>query len=106
MVDKYAHQSNREPVYTKRVFFGQLKQILLLKLPSIPQLGLASPSVIIYAVVQSVKVTLTNNLYSYHDTGAIQVIDLNTVQCVVGRVIDRNCWNFVDRSGISTVHDD
>ncbi|KAF7773523.1 hypothetical protein Agabi119p4_5690 [Agaricus bisporus var. burnettii] len=89
MVDKYAHQPRREPVYTKRFFFGQLKQILVLKLPSIPQLALDSPSAIVYAVVQSVKVTLTNNLYSYRDMGAIQVIDLNTIQ-----------------SGMSTAHDE
>ncbi|XP_006459841.1 hypothetical protein AGABI2DRAFT_142250 [Agaricus bisporus var. bisporus H97] len=63
-------------------------------------------TIIIYAVVQAVKITQKNNFYCYRDTGTFQVIDLNTVQCVVGRVNDGDRWSIVDRTGVSTVQDD
>ena len=34
----------------------------------------------------------------YKDCGAEEVVDLNTVKCVIGRVKDRGEWAIVDRS--------
>ena len=63
-----------------------------------PQLALAEPATLILAVIQQVKATLRDGLYYYKDFGADEVVDLNTVQCVVGRVKDRGEWTIVDRS--------
>jgi hypothetical protein len=106
MVDKYTHRPSRPPVYVKRSFFGQLKRVLVIDLPNIPPLGLSSPLTVIYAVVQTVKVTEKDGFYIYRVPGTIQIVDLNTVQCVVGRVKDRDRWSIVDRSGITNVQDD
>ena len=34
----------------------------------------------------------------YQATGPIVFIDLNQVQCVIGRILDRGKWAIVDRS--------
>lgn len=85
----------------KRSFFGQLRCTLVLKILPTPQLGLSSPLTVIYAIIEPVKVKLEHNLYYYRTTGAIEIADLSTVQCLVGRVLDRDCWSIIDRSGIS-----
>ncbi|XP_006458586.1 hypothetical protein AGABI2DRAFT_141379 [Agaricus bisporus var. bisporus H97] len=102
IVDRYAHQRNRRPEYVKRSFFGQLQRIIVLNLPPIPQLNIDLPLTVIYAVVQAVKVKLEGSLYYYSTMGATEVIDLSTVQCLIGRVRDGNRWGIIDRSGIST----
>ena len=36
----------------------------------------------------------------YKEHGPIEVVDLNLVQCLVGRVWDRGEWGIIDRSGV------
>lgn len=55
----------------------------------------------IYAVIRSVKVDKPDTFGTvyYTATGGIEVVDLNTIQCVVGRIhIDKH-WAIIDRSG-------
>ena len=84
------------PVFEVKHFFGQLKHILVLELPSAPQLNLAMPTTIILAVIQNAKATLTNETYYYKELGVKEVVDLTTVQCVVGRIKHRGKWAIVD----------
>jgi hypothetical protein len=81
-----------------RHFFGQLKQILLLELPPTPLLNLTMPTTIILAVIHNVNTTLKGDIHFYKDFGINDVVDLTTVQCVVGRIYDRGEWAIVDRS--------
>ena len=99
LVDRYARQKRRTPEFELQTFFGQLQRILVLELPSTPRLNLATPTTIILALIKNVKATLTNNIYHYKELGAVnEVVDLTTVQCVVGRIWDRDEWAIVDRS--------
>jgi hypothetical protein len=41
---------------------------------------------------------LRDGFYTYKEFGADEVVDLKTVQCVIGRVKDRGEWSIVDRS--------
>ena len=81
----------------EKTFFGQLKCILLLELPPVEQLGLAEPTTAILALIQEVKATCKNGIYYYKEFGPSEVIDLNTVQRVVGRIRDRGEWAIIDR---------
>ena len=36
---------------------------------------------------------------TYSKTGALNPVDINSIQCVVGCVEDRGKWGLVDRSG-------
>jgi hypothetical protein len=80
-----------------------LKRVIILKLPPLPLFSLNTSSTIFFAVVQCVTTMQENNLIYYHDSGPIEIIDLNTVECVVGRVWDRNSWAIVDRSCAKTI---
>jgi hypothetical protein len=98
LVDRYAHQKGRTPEFELQIFFGQLQRILVLELPSTARLNLATPTTIILALIKNVKATLTDNIYRYKEFGTNEVVDLTTVQCVVGRIWDRDEWCIVDRS--------
>ena len=62
------------------------------------QLDLAKPTTVILALIQEVKLTLKDGIYTYKEFGAEEIVDLKTVQCVMGRVKDRGVWSIVDRS--------
>ena len=97
-MDRYARQRKRIPEFEVQNFFGQLQRILVLELPSTPRLNIAMPTTVILALIKNVKVTLTDSVYYYKGFGADEVVDLTTVQCVVGRIWDRDGWAIVDRS--------
>ena len=98
LVDRYARQKRRTPEFELEIFFGQLQCIIVLELPSTPRLNLAMPTTIILALIKNVKTTLIDNIYRYKELGVNEVVDLTTVQCVVGRIWDRDEWAIVDRS--------
>jgi hypothetical protein len=79
-------------------FFGQLNRIFLVELPSAQRLNLDRPTTVILALIREVKATLRNGIYYYKNFGADEVVDLSTLQCVVGRVQDRDEWAIIDRS--------
>lgn len=97
-VDRHARHRSKTPDFEEKPFFGQLKRILVLELPAAPRLGIAEPTTLILALIQEVKASLKDGIYSYKEFGAEEVVDLKTVQCVVGRVKNRGEWSIVDRS--------
>ena len=65
---------------------------------------------LVYAVINEVKVLdpAGSNFYSgfYQATGPIVFVDLNQVQCVIGRVLDRGKWAIIDRStSVAQIYD-
>jgi len=98
LVDRHAHNRRKTPDFELRNFFGQLCRILLLEIPSAQQLNLGEPTTVILALIREVKATLREGIYYYKDFGVEEVVDMKTVQCVVGRVKDRGEWAIVDRS--------
>jgi hypothetical protein len=88
----------KTPDFEEKNCFGQLNCILLLELPPEPRFALAEPTTLILALLHEVKVTLRDGIYSYKEFGVEEVVDLNTVQCVVGRVKDRGEWSIIDQS--------
>jgi hypothetical protein len=88
----------RTPDFEEQDFFGQLGRILVLELPSAPKLHLTEPTTVIVAVVREVKAKLMDGIYYYKEFGLDEVVDLETIQCVVGRIKDRGKWALIDRS--------
>jgi ribosomal protein L30E len=97
LVDRYARQRRRNPEFELRQFFGQLKRLLVLELPTLPQFKLTNPTTIILAVIQNVKTSLDGNIQYYKELGVVEIVDLTTVQSVVGRIHDRGKWAIIDR---------
>ncbi|KAF7761920.1 hypothetical protein Agabi119p4_9912 [Agaricus bisporus var. burnettii] len=101
-VDRFARQRRREPEYVPCTYYGQLKRLVVLDLPIIPELKLDSPSTIIIAIIQSMKEALEDGVSYCQESSVLEAVDLNTLECVVGRVRDGNRWGIVDRSNAVT----
>ena len=97
-VDRNIRHRRKTPDFEEQIFFGQLGHILILELPSAPKLHLAEPTTTIVAVILEVKAKLTDGIQYYKEFGVDEVVDLETIQCVVGRVEDRGKWALIDQS--------
>jgi hypothetical protein len=111
LVDIYAHAKRKEPQFELRKFFGQLLRVFVVDIPAELQ-GVEGaeeldeedanlqPTQWIYAVIRSVKISETDgfDIDYYEEMGEIEIVDLEMVQCVVGRIRDRNRWAIIDRS--------
>jgi hypothetical protein len=93
-------------VYKPQDFYGQLRNLVVVNLPKSQELHLTEPTVLVLAVIQSLKVdTVPDATGALHyknsaaALGALEVVDLTTVQCSIGRVLDRESWVIIDRSG-------
>lgn len=57
---------------------------------------------VVLAVIRSVKIEEDHprlDIHYYSEEGALDIVDVTTVQCLVGRVYDRGRWGIFDRSG-------
>ncbi|KAI0659177.1 hypothetical protein C8Q70DRAFT_916325 [Cubamyces menziesii] len=104
LVDKNARYRNRPVVLEKKTFYGQLQQIMVISLRPIPS---AVPpqnesSTVVLAAIRRCVVESTHrvlNINYYKRLGGLELVDITTVQCVVGRVQDRGHFGIIDRSG-------
>lgn len=53
---------------------------------------------VIVALIREVKAKSRNGIYYYKDLGVEEIVDLSRLQCVVGRIWDRDEWAIIDRS--------
>jgi hypothetical protein len=99
-VDKKARFRKMASVFEKRTFYGQLLRVVVIDVPASPLLKTSRAETVLLAIVRSIKAERcsSNNTTFYKNLGSIYAIDLNTVECVVGRVHDRNRWTIVDRA--------
>jgi hypothetical protein len=102
-VDQHARRPRKTPDYEEKDFFGQLKLVLVLELPPAPQLNLTEPTTVILALIQEAKTELKDGIHFYKEFGAEEVVDLKTVQCVVGRVKNGSEWAIIDRSDVAEI---
>ena len=98
LVDQHAHHPRKTPDFELQNFFGQLNRILLLELPSARQLDLDKPTMVILVLILEVKATFRNGIYYYKNFGVDEVVNLETLQCVVRRIQDRDEWAIIDWS--------
>lgn len=89
------------PHFVPKSFYGQLQHILVIRMPASPQLGLANPETLILGSILTCKITHSNDLdmHFYSEHGRTEVVDITTIQCLVGRFEDRKEWVIIDRSG-------
>ena len=100
-VDKNTRHARKPVVLESRVFFGQVQNIFVIKIHASPALELEETTTLILAAVRTCanpQMKGENNIYYYSREGPLEVVDMNCVQCLVGRVKDGNEWAIVDRS--------
>jgi len=71
-------------------------------MPATQDLSLTEPDTLLLASIQSCDVVenRTNGLgmQYYQKESHTEVVDIGTIQCLVGRIFDRNWWTIIDRS--------
>ena len=100
-VDKFAHLLHRAPEFELQDFFSQILHFIIVDIPHSPIHKIKADS-FIYAFINQVKnlepATDQCGINYYEDLGPTEFIDLNQVECVVGRIKDRSKWSIIDRS--------
>ncbi|KAI0820673.1 hypothetical protein BC628DRAFT_830689 [Trametes gibbosa] len=104
LVDKNARYRNRPVILEKKTFYGQLRQILVVHLHPVPSATPPqnTPSTIVLGAIRCCLIKndhRTLDIHYYKHLGALELVDITTVQCLVGRVQDRGCFAIIDRSG-------
>lgn len=90
------------PQFQLETFFGQLQTTFVVHMPVSLELGIERPETLILAAIKSCKIEQHDrhlDVHLYKDHGRTEVVDITSIQCVVGRVRDRNRWVIIDRSG-------
>ncbi|KAJ6462061.1 hypothetical protein DFH09DRAFT_1494478 [Mycena vulgaris] len=103
LVDANARYARVAPRYEPVTFYGQLQNIFVVKLPPTAELELQQETTLILAAVRKCDVTARNDLdmHYYRKDGPVEVVDISSIQCLVGRVktTDGKNWVIIDRSG-------
>lgn len=113
-VDIFEKQRKRKPQYRKDTFYGELQHIFCVKLDGLTAtsrklLGLqhseSTSDVVLLAAIRTCVLEPDDpqlcglDIHFYSKQGALHVVDITSVQCLVGRVEDGESWAIIDRSG-------
>ncbi|KAJ7607635.1 hypothetical protein DFH06DRAFT_928953, partial [Mycena polygramma] len=103
LVDANARNKRLAPHFEPVTFYGQLRHIFVVNIQPAAELGLEDAETVILAAISECKTIGHNDLdmHYYRDEGALQIVDITTVQCLVGRVktLSKKHWALIDRSG-------
>ncbi|KAI0645014.1 hypothetical protein C8Q79DRAFT_911885 [Trametes meyenii] len=102
LVDLNARSRNAAIQLIPRTFYGQLQQILVIDCPPIPNSTYSDRAPLIFAVIRTCDISEDHpvlDIHYYAKESTLDVVDVTTVQCLVGRLRDRGRWAIIDRSG-------
>ncbi|KAJ7677310.1 hypothetical protein B0H17DRAFT_945047, partial [Mycena rosella] len=89
--------------YEPVTFYSQLQNIFVVKFAPTPELELEEEITLVLAAVCKCDIILKNDLdmHYYHKDGLIEVVDISSIQCLVGRIktTDGKNWVVIDQSG-------
>ncbi|KAL6300193.1 hypothetical protein BKA93DRAFT_819555 [Sparassis latifolia] len=103
LVDKNARFHRRRVALEMRTFYRQLQHIFAVRLVPLQPLQLTKLTTLILAAIKSCQIECSHNTLDIHffsDTGAVDVINISCIQCVIGRVLDGDHWVIIDCSGL------
>ncbi|RXW13572.1 hypothetical protein EST38_g12282 [Candolleomyces aberdarensis] len=103
LVDKNACSANGKSQYKLKTCFGQLQFIYLIKAPRMPQLGITQRTSFALAVINECDNPTPHlsglDIHLYSKFQGLDVVDIATVQSLVGRVNWNRQWAIFARSG-------
>ncbi|KAJ7105984.1 hypothetical protein C8R44DRAFT_638851, partial [Mycena epipterygia] len=105
--DKYARNRKRKPKFELKTYYGQLTHIYRVHLPTACKaMAITKPTTYILAAIRVCMLNPTDpqlgglDIHFYSRHGRLDVIDITSVQCLVGRVKDLSDeWAIIDHSG-------
>ncbi|KAJ7192610.1 hypothetical protein B0H12DRAFT_1002089, partial [Mycena haematopus] len=105
LVDRNARHRNLPENFGLDTFYGQLTHIYRVHLPAAcPSLQTKKPTTYILAAIRSCILQAADkemeglDIHFYSSQGSLDVVDITTVQSLVGRVRHGKMWAIVDRS--------
>jgi hypothetical protein len=105
LVDKYTRQARRQSEYELRTFYGRLEHIFVVQFQG-PYPGRQGDACTLFLVaIRTCTVDQPDpqlqalDIRFYSSEGPLHVVDITSLQCLVGRIWDRNRWAIIDRSG-------
>ncbi|KAJ7716634.1 hypothetical protein B0H16DRAFT_1469994 [Mycena metata] len=92
--DKHMRKRKREPEFELKTYYGQLTHIYRVHFPQkCKAMHIEDETTYILAAIR-------NYIHFYSRYGGLDVIDITSVQCLIGRVKDlSDDWAIIDRSG-------
>ncbi|RPD71195.1 hypothetical protein L226DRAFT_547468 [Lentinus tigrinus ALCF2SS1-7] len=99
-----ARYRNRPAIMEPRTFYGQLLHILVIDVKPIPTAvpPKTTDTKLVLGVIRTCVTDGDHNvldIHYYKNHGRVEVVEITTIQCVVGRVKDRGRFAIIDRSG-------
>lgn len=107
-IDKFARRQRHTPEYELQTFYGQIEHIYTVRFENptaLMTLQLPHDTVILAAVRVCVLDGHSDlqglDIHFFSKQGSLDIVDITTLQCVVGRVKDTQpgTWGIIDRSG-------
>ena len=104
LVDRNARYRNRPVINEPRTFYGQLLRILVLDVKPIPTAvpPKTTNTTLVLGVIRTCVIDSDHSVLDIHyskNNGRVEVVEITTIQCVVGRIKDRGRFAIIDRSG-------
>jgi hypothetical protein len=108
LVDRFAHMRHHRPKLKPQTFYGQLEHLYLINFVcSDTRVDPQQP--IILAAIRNCKIKDPGpteleglNIHLYSTTGSLDLVDVTSIQALVGRVkymVDGGGWGIIDQSG-------
>ncbi|KAI4520294.1 hypothetical protein K525DRAFT_203997 [Schizophyllum commune Loenen D] len=105
LFDRHAHARRRAVSLQPDTYFGQLKDIYLIQFPDASDaatVGIDQGNEVVLAAIRECANPTDHKLLDIHyytTEGRLDIVDMKTVQALVGRIWDIDRWAIVDRSG-------
>ncbi|KAG8900769.1 hypothetical protein FRC00_011291 [Tulasnella sp. 408] len=107
--DGHFHQRNRKPAGVDVVaeYYGQLQSLFVVELPPSSILGTTESKTLALAAVLPIHSTGRNTadqvVCKANQFNPLEVMDIQSLECVVGCIIDRKKWVFIEQLGAREV---
>jgi len=108
LIDKHARNRYMKPEYIEETSYGELERIYSVKVndPATLNALFLEQDVVVFAAIHTCVLDPTPSdlrpldIHLYSKMGPLDIVDITTIQCLVGRVKDRgNTWALIDHSG-------
>ncbi|THH18872.1 hypothetical protein EW146_g2190 [Bondarzewia mesenterica] len=103
LIDKHARRRGIAPEFEPQTFYARLQHIFVIQLPANTDLGFTTPETVILAALSPCKIDAEHGTLDIHyyskENSTLDIVDIQCIQCVVGRIKDGSRWAIIDRSG-------
>jgi hypothetical protein len=103
-VDQNERRRHAPEDLVEQTFFSSLQHVLSLELPASRDLNLSRPLPLVFVAVRTCITSTFSpvanyDIHYYLRLGGLNLVDLKTVQCLIGRVQVNNSFTILDRTG-------